>query len=289
MARSNGTPVAPLEDSGRNALRVVLFLFLVVISVIDVFPFVWMLSASLQSTSEILSYPPTLVPKAPQWLNYLDVFRQQPFGRFYLNTLLMALAQLAGVLVSSSLAAYAFAKIPFFGRNAIFVGYLATLMIPFQVIVIPLYLMMKSVSWINTYPGLIVPGMTSVFGTFLLREFFRGIPKELEDSARMDGASHVVIYSRIVVPLSLPAMSALSIFSFMGSWDNFLWPLVVTNSPDMRTLTVGLTMFIGEYAGQTQWNVLMAASLMISLPVIIFFLIFQKGFIEGVALTGIKG
>jgi multiple sugar transport system permease protein len=269
--------------------KTTLVLALALGSVVMLLPLFWTVSSSLQSTREILTYPPTFWPHQPLWRNYASVFRLQPFARFYLNTGLLTVCEVIGVLISSSLAAYAFARIRFFARDAIFVGYLATLMIPYHVRIIPLFLTMKSFDWVDTYWGLIIPGLASPFGTFLLRQFFLSIPMDLEDAARIDGSSRVGIYLRVILPLAVPAMSALGIFVFMGSWNSFLWPLIITNSPEMKTLSVGITNFIGEFAGETAWNLIMAASVMIITPVVIAFLVAQKGFIKGIALTGMKG
>lgn len=254
-----------------------------------VLPFVWMVSTSLRSPAEILAYPYEFLPReGPQWRNYLTAFRQIPFGRFYINSSILSVAHVTGMLISSSLAGYAFARIRFVGRDPLFLIYLGSMMVPFYVRLIPTFLIMKKLGWVDTYYGLILPGLTGPFGTFLLRQFFVGIPVELEEAARIDGCNRFGIFLRIVLPLSKPALATLAIFTFLGSWNDFLWPLIVTNSITMRPLSVGLTLFVAEYHGQTAWHLLMAGATMSVIPSIIVFILNQRFFVRGIAVTGLK-
>ena len=200
------------------------------------FPFFWMLSNALRPDREIFAMPPRLLPSTIQWYNFVAAWRYLPFGRFFLNSAFVAASVTVIVLVVSSLSGYAFARLKFPGRGGLFIVYLATLMVPQAVIVIPLFLMMGAFDWVDTYQGLIVPVAFSSFGTFLLRQFFLTIPQELEDAARIDGASHLRILLTIFLPLSLPALGLLALFTFTGQWNSFLWPLIAVNGPDHATL-----------------------------------------------------
>lgn len=211
----------------------------------------------------------------------------QPFGRFFLNTLIVALASVAGQLIFCSMAAYAFARLRFKGRDKLFGLYLATMMIPAIVTIIPAFLIINMFGWMNTYWALFTPTVSSVWGIFLLRQFFQTIPRDLEDAARVDGASEFTIFWRIILPLSKPALATLAIFAFMGSWKDFLWPLIVTNRMDMRTVEVGIATFSNLY--NTDWPHQMAAAVVVMLPIIIVFFIAQKYFVRGITLTGLKG
>jgi multiple sugar transport system permease protein len=251
------------------------------------FPFLWMISTSLKSDSQVLVYPPVWVPTPLVWENYLEVLRLLPFGRFVLNTTIVATTVTILELVTSSLAAYAFARLRFPGRDKLFLLYLATLMIPGQVTIIPNFLLMSWLGWVDTYMALIVPAAFSAFGTFLLRQFFLSIPPELEQAARIDGCSYFGVYRYIILPLSGPALATLAVFAFMTQWNAFLWPLIVTNKETMRTLTVGLRYF-GDESVQ-QFNYLMAGTVMSLIPILILFLLLQRYFVRGIAMTGMGG
>lgn len=250
-------------------------------------PFAWMLSTSLKSQAAVFVFPPVWIPSPVSWRNYLDVVQIMPFGRFFLNTLAVATAITVLHLVTSSLAGYSFARLRFPGRDALFLGYLATLMVPGQVTLIPNFLIAKYLGWIDTYQGLIIPQIFSAFGTFLLRQYFLGIPRELEDAARIDGSSSFGIYYRIIVPLSGPALATLAVFTFTGQWNSFLWPLIITNDVSMRTLTVGLRTLEGQFT--VQWPLLMAGTVISLAPLVAAFLAAQRYFVQGIALTGLGG
>ncbi|MDQ3460040.1 MAG: carbohydrate ABC transporter permease [Deinococcota bacterium] len=264
-----------------------LALFLVPTAFFMLAPFIWMISTSLKSAGAVFEYPPTFIPDPPRWDNYRRVFEVLPFARFFLNSLFVAAAVTVLQLVTSSLAAYAFARLRFPGRDALFLGYLGTLMIPAQVVIIPNFILLSYLGWIDTYQALILPAAFSAFGTFLLRQYFLTIPGELEDAAVVDGANHFQIYTRVILPLSGPALSALAIFTFLFNWNSFLYPLVVTNSTQMSTLTVGLNTLQGQY--NTAWTLLMAGSVIALLPVLVVFIFAQRYFIKGITMTGIGG
>jgi multiple sugar transport system permease protein len=251
------------------------------------FPFLWMISTSLKSDSQVLIYPPLWVPDPPVWSNYTEVLKLLPFGRFLLNTIIVSVTVTILELVTSSFAAYAFARLRFPGRDKLFLLYLGTLMIPGQVTIIPNFLLMSWLGWVDTYMALIIPAAFSAFGTFLLRQFFLSIPPELEQAARIDGCSYFGIYRHIILPLSGPALATLAVFAFMTQWNAFLWPLIVTNKEAMRTLTVGIRYFGDEAAGQ--FNYLMAGTVMSIIPILIVFLVLQRYFVRGVAMTGMGG
>ncbi len=264
-----------------------LALFLVPAAIFMLAPFLWMISTSLKGVGQVFEYPPRWIPETFHWENYRRVFTVLPFGRFFLNSAIVASAVTILQLVTCSLAAYAFARLRFPGRDVIFLAYLGTLMIPGQVILIPNFILLKYLGWINTYWALIIPGAFSAFGTFLLRQYFLTIPGELEDAAVVDGASRFQIYTRVILPLAGPALSALAIFTFLGQWNSFLFPLVVTNTTEMSTLTVGLRTLQGQY--NTAWTLLMAGAVIALLPVLIVFLFAQRYIIRGIALTGLGG
>jgi multiple sugar transport system permease protein len=254
---------------------------------IMILPFVWMLSTSLKTSAAVFVYPPQWLPNPLIWSNYADVVRIMPFLRYTLNTAFVAGSVSLLQLVVSSLAAFAFARLRFPGRDRLFLAYLATLMVPGQVTLIPNFLIIKYLGWIDTYQALIIPQVFSAFGTFLLRQFFLTIPRDLEDAGRIDGASAFGIYRRIVLPLSGPALATLGVFTFTAQWNNFLWPLIVINDEQMRTLTVGLQALVGEFT--VQYPLLMAGSVLSLVPMLVIFLLAQRFFVRGIALTGLAG
>ncbi|MCL6431360.1 MAG: carbohydrate ABC transporter permease [Anaerolineae bacterium] len=247
----------------------------------------WMLSASFKPLSEILQVPPTWIPKSPTLRNYVTVFQQMAFARYIANSVIVAAVTVVCVLLTSALGGYALSKFQFPGRDFIFIAILSTMMIPFQVRMIPLYVMVYQVGLVNTYAGLILPGAVDAFGIFMMRQYIQSLPNDLIDAARMDGASEPGIFWRIILPLCGPALSALAIFTFMWSWESFIWPLIVTNTEQMLTLPIGLSKFSGRYL--TRYDLTMAAATVSIMPVLLVFLILQRRFIEGIALTGIKG
>lgn len=250
-------------------------------------PFLWMVSTSLKTDLEVYSFPPVLVPKEVRWSNYPEALTLQPFGRFFLNSAIVSVFSVLGQLIFCSMAAYAFARLRFRWREKIFALYLATMMVPAIVTLIPAFLIITAFGWMNTYYALIAPTLSSVWGIFLLRQFFQTIPKDLEDAARIDGAGDFMIYRKVILPLSKPALATLAIFGFISSWKDFLWPLVVTNHNDMRTVEVGIAQFSSIYT--TDWPHQMAAVVVVMLPILIVFFIAQRYFVRGITLTGLKG
>ena len=251
-----------------------------------VIPFLWMISTSLKTKLGVFQIPPTLIPPDPQWHNYLDMFSAVPYGRWFLNSAFIAVAQTALYLFVASLASFTFARMRFPGREVLFTLYLATLMVPAEVTLIPRFILMKELRLIDTYAAVILPGVFNAYGVFLLRQFFMTLPESLEEAAIIDGASYFRIYWQIILPLAGPALATLSLFSFMGAWNDFMWPLIVLNSENMKPLSVGLASFHGLY--ETNWPHLMAASTVALIPVIIVFVLAQKYFVHGIALTGLK-
>ena len=264
-----------------------LTMFLIPTAILMLMPFVWMLSTSLKSAGAVFEYPPSFIPNPFRWDNYTRLFEVLPFSRFFANSVFVAVSVTILTVVTSSMAAYAFARLRFPGRDALFLGYLGTLMIPAQVVIIPNFILLRTIGWIDTYPALILPAAFSAFGTFLLRQYFLTIPGELEDAAVVDGAGHWQIFTRVILPLSGPALSALAIFTFLFNWNSFLYPLVVTHSTKMSTLTVGLNTVQGQY--NTAWTLLMAGSVLALLPVLTVFIFAQRYFIKGITMTGIGG
>lgn len=249
-------------------------------------PFIWMVSTSLKSLNEVFVFPPTLFGESLRWNNYLQISERFPFSIFFLNSMKIAILVTAGQLFTCSLGGYSFARLRFPGRDIIFLLYLATLMIPYFVIVIPIFIMMRSFGWVDTHYALIVPGLFSAFGTFLMKQFFLTIPRELEDAAKIDGCTPFGIYRRIFLPLSKPALAALGIFTFMWSWNDFLAPLIFLNTITKRTIPLGLAVMQGLYS--TDWPSLMAASVLSVMPIIIVFLCAQEFFVKGITLSGLK-
>lgn len=256
-------------------------------ALVMVIPFIWMVSTSLKMPGKVFAYPPEWIPKPVVWQNYITIFREIDFFRYFFNTAFTTLCIVFGQLLTSSLGAYAFARIDFPGRDKLFLLYLGTMMIPGQVTMIPVFIMIRWLGWLDTYWALIIPSWFTAWGTFLLRQFFMTIPKELEDAADIDGCTPLGKYFQIIIPLSKPALATLGVFAFMGGWNNFMGPLIYTSSERMRTLTVALASFQGIY--RTDWTLLMAGSVVTLLPMLLIFIFGQKYFIEGIALTGLKG
>lgn len=226
------------------------------------------------------------IPNPFVWENYIIPFQQRPLGRNFLNSVIVSSAVTFLNVITCSMAGYSFAKFQYIGRDVLFFAVLATFMVPIQVIVIPLFIMVKSLGWLNSYAGLIIPSATSAFGIFLMRQYFQTIPKELMEAARIDGCGELRIYWTIVMPLVKPALSALIIFTFMHNWNNFLWPLLVVTREAMMTLPLGISQFESAYS--TNYPQLMAISMAATLPVFVVFIILQRQFIQGMALSGIK-
>jgi multiple sugar transport system permease protein len=275
------------SQGSEKTFRLLNYLIISVFGLFFMVPFLWMLASSVKPPNEIFSIPPEWFGSYFEWKNYKEAWDYFPFARFYLNNIIVSVSTTVLVLVTSSLAAYAFARMQFRGRDTLFLLYLGTLMIPGQITIVPLFLIMKYFSWIDTYQALILPGAFTAFGTFLLRQFFMTIPYELEDAARIDGCSRFGMYARIILPLSGPALATLAVFTFIGQWNNFLWPLIITNTDEMKTLPLGIAMF--QTQNGTQWHLLMSASAIAVVPTLLLFLFAQKYFVRGIALSGMGG
>jgi multiple sugar transport system permease protein len=273
------------------ATRVIGYIVLIIVAGMMVVPFLWMITTSLKAPGTEFSYPPQILPTQLDFSNYNQLFNNLPFGQYFVNTVLITLFTVLGQLLICSLAAYGFARLNFMGRDTIFVLYLTTMMIPFQITLIPLFLIVFQIGWVNTYQGLIVPGISSAFGIFLLRQSFLNIPKDYQDAARIDGASEWVIFARIFLPLNGPALATLGVFAFMGTWTDLLWPLLIARNEQMRTLELGLAYFNQRPNAflQPNWPLLMAGSVVVMLPVLIVYIVAQRYFIQGIALSGVKG
>jgi multiple sugar transport system permease protein len=256
------------------------------LALITVAPFLWMVVTSFKDLPDILTYPPVWWPKHFIIDNYVNAFSAAPFGRFYFNSVFIAVAVTIGQIITCSMAAFAFARLRFWGRDVLFYIFLATMMIPGQVTMIPSFMMLYWLGWIDSYAALIVPGLASAFGTFLLRQFFLTIPRDLEDAASIDGCGRFGLLWRIILPLSKPALATLAVFTFMGVFNDFLWALIVVSSEEMRTVQLGLAIFRDRY--QTDWGQLMAASVTATLPILLVFFAAQKYFIKGITLSGLK-
>lgn len=287
---------SPWPARTRRLRRALLIGLLLAGGFVMMVPFLWMISTSLKTRAEVFAVPPILFPAQPRWENYGDMWSALPFGVFLLNSVKLAVLNTVGQLISCSMAAYAFAVLRFRFRGPLFGLLLATLIIPFQVVLVPnfvLYRMLPhpfstSGNWIGTQEPLWVGSfLGAAFGTFLLRQFFLTIPRELADAARVDGASPWQIYRRIYLPLARPALATLAIFTFMWSWNDFINPIIYLRDVQSFTLTAGLSLFQGQYVGK--WPLLMAGALVSVLPMIILFIVAQRHFVRGIAMTGIKG
>lgn len=266
---------------------VILHVALIIGAAVMIFPFLWSVTSSLKSVSQIFIVPPEFIPNPFVWSNYPDSLKAMPFGLAYWNSFYITLLIVGVQLITASMAAYAFAKMRFPGVNILFILFLATMMVPKQVTMVPTYMIMSKIGWLDTHLALIVPGaLFNAFSVFLLRQFIMGIPKELEEAAVVDGANPLRIYWSVILPLVKPALAAVGIFSFMGTWNNFLEPLIYLSTPDLFTVPLMLNYFKGLYA--TDWGLMMAGSTISIIPVLVIYIIAQKHIIEGVALTGIK-
>ena len=268
-----------------QATRAVVWVLLLAGGLLMVMPFVYMLSTSLKTNAEV--YELSVLPRAPTLANYQRLAGASGFPRWFLNSLAIAVVTTASVLFFDSLVGYTLAKFRFRGRRAVFLGILSTLMIPTEMLVLPWYVMSKNLGWLDTYWGIMFPGMMTGFGTFLMKQFFESVPDELLEAGRVDGLGEFQIWWRIAMPLVGPALSALAIFTFLGNWTAFLWPLISTTKRELYTLPVGFASFSGEF--QREWEMVMAGASVATLPVLLVFILLQKYIVRGVMLAGIKG
>jgi multiple sugar transport system permease protein len=273
----------------RPIARTALYLVMIGLAIIMLLPFAWMLSTSLKAEADVFRLPPQWIPESPHWGNYAAVFDRMPFLAYLRNTTVITVLTIVGTVFSSSLVAYAFACLRWPGRDRLFLFVLATMMLPLQVTMIPLFVIFKQLGWLNTYLPLIVPAFFGggAFNIFLLRQFFLGIPSDLFDAARIDGCSEWRIYWQIVLPLARPALITVAILTFMFAWNDFLGPLIYLSDQMKNTLALGLAMFVGQH--QTEWGMLMAATILMMIPLIIIFFVFQRYFVQGFMMSGMKG
>ena len=269
-----------------RAWRVLALVGVLAIAAVMLLPLVWMVATSFKPETDIVKFPPALLPDRVTFEHYREVWHRIPFARLYLNTIVFAGGVTLISLLLDSMTAYALARLRFRGSNVVFVAILVMLMLPFQVTLIPLYDLLVGLGWTNTMQGLIVPRATNAFGIFFLRQFLLSLPRDLEEAARIDGASEFRIYRRVIMPLAAPALLTLGLFHFMYNWNDLLWPLVVTTETSMQTLPAGLALFMGQHV--TEYGLLMAGSVLATLPLVIAFLLIQRRFVEGIATTGMK-
>jgi multiple sugar transport system permease protein len=267
------------------AKRIALYIVLVLGAALMVFPFVWTIITSI-SPEASLTVSPSLIPKDPSLAGYAELFANTPFAVVVANSLGLAVVTTVVQLFTGSTAAYAFSRLQFRGRTIVFGVYLATMMIPLQVLIVPLFSELKAFGLLDSYVGVLLPSLASAFGIFLLRQAINQVPKELDEAATLDGAGHFRIFWTIILPNIRPALATLVVFAFMGSWNNFLWPLIVLSSPQLQTLPIALANLQGQYT--TQWDVVMAGSVISILPMLALYIFAQKYIIQGVASSGIK-
>ncbi len=265
--------------------KVLMWSVLMVGGLLMVLPFIFMLSTSFKFNNEI--YELSLLPKEPTLSNYLFLFEETQFFRWFVNSLLIATATTVSVLFFDSLVGYTLAKFKFRGQTFIFIAILSTLMIPTEMLVIPWFLLSKDLGWLDSYWGIMFPGMMTGFGTFLMKQFFESVPDDFLDAARIDGLNEFQIWWEVAMPLVKPALAALAIFVFLGNWTAFLWPLIVTNTESLYTIPVGFASFSGEFT--TDWELIMTGATVATIPTLVIFILFQKFIIRGVMLTGLKG
>lgn len=267
--------------------KIATHLLLIFFSVIMVGPFLWMFLTSIKTYEETIKIPIQLLPAIPQWVNYTIVFSKFPFGSLYINTILVTAVTIILQLFVVSLAAYAFSRLRFPGKNIIFISMLAMMMVPSQIFIIPRFKLMVTMNLTDSLTALILPSIFSVFGVFMMRQFFSGIPKELDEAARIDGCGYFRIFWKVLLPLTKPGLVSLSIMIMLNTWKELMWPIIVNRSMDKMTLSAGLAMLIGEHT--TYYEQVMAGAFISVLPMIVLFTIFQKQFVAGIARTGIKG
>ena len=269
-------------------LKVVIYLILIVLAAAMIVPFLWMFSASIKTDREVFKMNPfVFIPKTPKWSNYIDIWTKIPFAKFVQNTVILTIVVTILQLLTSSFAAYAFAKLDFKGKTKLFLAYIATIAMPWQVYMVPQFLMMRKMHLNDKLLAIIFLQAFSAFGVFMMKQFYEGIPDDLCEAARIDGMNEYRIYARIMLPLSKPALSTLTIFTFVATWNDYLGPLIYLRSEQKKTRQLGLKMFIGQYS--SEYGLIMAGSMLSLIPVIVVFLILQKYFVEGVASTGLKG
>jgi ABC-type glycerol-3-phosphate transport system permease component len=264
----------------------VIYPLLILIGLIGLLPYYWMLSCSVKTNANMFAVPPQWIPNPMNWRAYGEAWRAQDFTRYFLNSAAVSVAITVGNLLLASLAGYSLCKFRYFGRGVLFLLILSTMMLPLEVTMVPLFLIVKKLNWPNTYEGLIVPFLVEGFGVFLMRQYLQSIPNELIEAARIDGASELRIYAQIVMPLCKPALAALGVFTFREAWDMYIWPLIIVTKDSLRTLPLGISLFMSSFG--TAWDQLMAVAAIGTLPMILLFFLLQRSFIQGIAITGLK-
>ncbi|MFG1817283.1 carbohydrate ABC transporter permease [Kribbella sp. NPDC049174] len=279
------------SDTGSAVRKVrsgVSHILLILVAILFLGPLVYAVSTSLKPADEVFTPTPELFGSEIRWQNYADAFTFAPFGRYFMNSIFVAIAGTVVVVIASSMSAYAFARLKFRGREQLFVLFLGTLMVPQEVLIVPMYWLMQSLGWVDSYWALILPWAFTAFGTFLLRQFFLTVPAELEEAARVDGCGPIRSFLQIMLPLARPAIAVLTVFTFISFWGSFLWPLIIVNSvEDKGTVPLGLAQFIGQQG--TQWNLMMAASVLAMLPTVLLVILLQKHLVRGLLVTGLGG
>ncbi|MBE5981576.1 MAG: carbohydrate ABC transporter permease [Paenibacillaceae bacterium] len=276
-----------VKSTNYKISRSLLYVVLLILTAVMLIPFAWMLSASLKLDKDVFIFPIQWIPKNPRWMNYIDIWTKIPLMTFVGNTVKITLIVTFLQLLTSSFAAYAFAKLKFKYKDTLFMAYIATIAVPWQVYMVPQFMMMRNFGLNDSHLAIIFLQAFSAFGVFMMRQFYQGIPDELCEAARIDGMSEYQIYSKIMLPLSKPALSTLTIFTFVNTWNDFLGPLIYLKTESKKTLQLGLKMFISQYS--SEFGLIMAASVLSLIPVLIVFLSLQKYFVEGIAATGVKG
>ena len=276
-----------IESTGQKVLKVLLYVFLIITAAIMLLPFLWMLSASLKEDRDVFTFPIQWIPADPEWSNYQRIWTQIPLLTYILNTVKLTIIVTLLQLFTSSFAAYAFSKLRFKGRNALFLGYIATIAVPWQAYMVPQFMMLRGMGLNNTHLAIIILQAFSAFGVFLMKQFYEGVPTELCEAARIDGMTEYGIYAKIMLPLAKPAISTLTIFTFVNTWNDFLGPYIYLTRDNLKTIQLGLRSFIGQYS--SEYGLIMAGSVVTMIPVLAVFLSLQKYFVEGVASTGLKG
>ncbi len=281
------TTLTARKTTRTRAGRILSQVLILVAALTVLTPFIWMVSTALKPADEVFASPPSLIGSSIHFENFLAAWTYLPFGQFMLNGVVVSTVGTLIVIISSAMAAYAFSRISWRGRDGVFLIYLGTLMIPQEVLIVPMFILMRQLGWVNSYQALIIPWAFTAFGTFLLRQFFLTLPDELEEAARVDGANRWTSFTRIVLPLATPALGTLAAFTFIGYWNSFLWPLLIVSDVNMATVPLGLNMFLGQTGNQ--WNLLMAASTISVVPSAIIVIALQRYLVSGIALSGMGG
>jgi multiple sugar transport system permease protein len=277
----------PNNTTVRVIKRVLVYVLLALAAFVCLLPYYWMVSSALKTEANIFRLPIQWFPNPINWMSFVKGWQAQNFPRYFLNSFFISISITVGTLVFASMAGYSLAKFRYPGRNLFFIIILSTMMLPLEVTMVPLFLLIKNFSWQNTSTGLIVPFLVEGFGVFLMRQFILGIPRDLLEAARIDGASEFRIYAQIVMPLCTPALAALGVFTFREAWDMYIWPLILISKDDLRTVPLGISLFMGNYG--TAWDQLMAIATVGTIPMILLFFLLQRSFIKGITMTGIKG